>query len=95
MGNKPVFSRSSNLVALPALGIELLGGILAAFFGQRTLSAVVLFVFLLCAAARVWATASLRRVSITVSSAIRGLFPGEEAHFPRSRDCAETAPVRR
>lgn len=81
MGNKPVFSRSSNLVALPALGIELLGGILAAFFGQWNLAAAVLFVFLLCAVARLWAVASLRHVSITVSTAIRGLFPDEEAHF--------------
>ena len=81
MENKPVFSRSSNLVALPALGIELLCGILAAFFGQWNLAAAVLFVFLLCAAARLWAAASLRHVSMTVSSAIRGLFPGEEASF--------------
>lgn len=35
MRDKPIISRSSNLVSLPALGLELLFCVLAAFFDQR------------------------------------------------------------
>ncbi|MDD3346449.1 DUF58 domain-containing protein [Oscillibacter sp.] len=81
MKDKTVSSRSSNLVALPALGAELLSCVLAAFFGQWRLSAVLMFVFLLSGTSRLWAHLSARKVSITVSSALRGLFPGEETTF--------------
>ncbi|QNL45575.1 DUF58 domain-containing protein [Oscillibacter hominis] len=81
MRDKPIFSRSSNLVSLPALGLELLFCVLAAFFGQRQLAAALMFVFLLSGISRLWAALSLRRVSVSVSGASRGLFPGETAIF--------------
>ena len=73
------FRRSSVLVSLPALAALLLGSVLAAFFGQERLAFVLMFVFLLAGASRIWAALAARKVS--VSGAVRGMFPGEEARL--------------
>ena len=70
--------RSSLLVSLPVLiGAPLLGA-LAAFFGQRTLAAVLILLFLLAGFSRLWAYATARKLSVRLTSAVPGLFPGEE-----------------
>lgn len=81
MRDKLVFSRSSYLVSLPVLGGSLLGCVLAAFFGQGYLASVLMFLFLLAAVSRLWAFASARKISVSITSAIRGLFPGDEISF--------------
>lgn len=77
MGTKPVFSRSSTLVTLPALGVALLLCLLAAFFGYGKLAAVLMFLFLLALSARLWALLSLRGISVTASPSAWGVFPGD------------------
>lgn len=53
-----VFGRSSFLVSLPVvIGAPVLGA-LAAFFGQRSLAAILILLFLLAGASRLWAFAS-------------------------------------
>lgn len=78
MWDKPVLTRSSMLVALPALAAELLGGVLAAFFGQRALAAVLLLVFLLAGVSRLWGYLALRNVKVRVTGGSRCLFPDQE-----------------
>lgn len=78
MWDKPVLTRSSNLVSLPALGLELLGGVLAAFFGQGLLAGALLLVFLLAGTSRLWAVTSLRRVKVHLTGGSRCLFPDQE-----------------
>lgn len=78
MWDKPVLTHSSNLVSLPALAAELLGGVLAAFFGQGTLAAVLLLIFLLAGAARLWGRLALRQVKVRVTGGSRCLFPDQE-----------------
>ena len=81
MSPTPSFRRSSVLVSLPVLGLLLLGGVLAAFFRQERLAFVLMFVFLLAGASRVWAALAARKVSVSVSGAARGMFPGEEVRL--------------
>ena len=81
MEGKVTFCRCSSLTTPLALLAELLLGLLAAFFGQWALGGVLLLVCLLCAFSRLWAFLSMKGVSITVLSPIRGLFPGDEAQF--------------
>lgn len=73
-----IFSRSSFFVSLPVLiGAPVLGA-LAAFFGLQPLAAVLILLFLLSGASRLWAFASADGLSVTVSDPVRGIFPGEE-----------------
>lgn len=81
MKNKLVLNRSSLLVSLPALAVSLIAGVLAAFFGLRELAAVLILLFLLTGASRLWASATARHISISVSGSLRGLFPGDTAVF--------------
>lgn len=81
MRDKLELTRSSVLVCLPVIGVCLLACAVAAFFGQRELAAALLFLGLMALGARLWAFASAKRISIRVSSKVRGLFPGEEADF--------------
>ena len=81
MGTKPSFSHSSLLVSLPALATALLCCVLAAFFNQRQLAFALMLVFLLAGAARLWAVLSARKVSVTLSGEMSGLFPGESARL--------------
>jgi len=81
MRDKLELSRSSWLVCLPAILLCLVFGTVAAFFGQTYLAAVLIFLGLMAVTARLWAFASAKRVSIRVSSKLRGLFPDEEASF--------------
>ena len=81
MRDRLELTRSSWLVCLPVLSLCLIGGVLAVFFGQSRLAAVLIFLGLLALSARLWAFAGAKRVSIRVSSKLRGLFPGEEASF--------------
>ena len=78
MRSKPVLSRSSNLVTLPALVLVLVLCVLAAFFGQGRVAAVLMFLFLLALASRCWAALSLRRISVSASSQSSGVFPGDK-----------------
>ena len=81
MSQSPTFLRSSLLVSLPVLALLLLGGVLAAFFGQERLAFALLFVFLLAGASRMWAVLAARKVTVSVSGAARGMFPGEEVQL--------------
>ena len=81
MGNKLSFSRSSMLASLPALGVLLLCCALSAFFGQGRLAFVLMLVFLLLASARLWAVLAARKVAVTVTGEVGGLFPGESAQL--------------
>lgn len=78
MRSKPVLSRSSNLVTLPALVLVLVLCVLAAFFGQGRVAAVLMFLFLLALASRCWAALALRRISVSASSQSSGVFPGDK-----------------
>lgn len=78
MWDKPILTHSSNLVSLPALAGELLGGVLAAFFGQGALAAVLLLIFLLSGTARLWGRLALRQVKVRVTGGSRCLFPDQE-----------------
>jgi len=81
MADKTEFRRSSWLISLPVMGICLLSGVMAVFFGQISVGSVLLFLFAAGAAARLWAMASVRRVSLRVEGKLRGLFPGESVTF--------------
>ena len=70
--------RSSWLISPPALIACLLFGGLAAFFKQGYLAGVLIFLFAMGALTRLWARASMKKVTLRVSSKVRGLFPGEE-----------------
>ena len=52
MKDNMVFHRSSFLVSLPFMGVNLLLCVLAAFFGQGTLAALLMFLFLMAAVSR-------------------------------------------
>lgn len=81
MKNKPSLDHSSLLVSLPALAILLLGCVLAAFWGQWQTALVLMFLFLLAGVSRLWAVLSARGLSVAVSGAVRGMFPGEDARL--------------
>ena len=81
MENKPVLSRSSNLVTLPALATVLVLSVLAAFFGQGKLAAVLMFLFLFALASHCWAVLALRHISISAASRSSGVFPGDQILF--------------
>lgn len=93
MKDKLDFSRSSNLVSWPALGIELLCCILSAFFDQWNLSAVLMFVFLLSGASRLWAHLTAKKLIVSAAGAGSGFFPGEEAVFDISVKNQKFLPV--
>lgn len=78
METKPVLSRSSNLVTLPALVIMLVSSVLAAFFDQGKLASVLMFLFLLTLASRCWAVLALRRISVSAANCGQGFFPGDQ-----------------
>ena len=84
MKRNTTFSRSSLLVSLPVLAILLLCCVLAAFFGQGRLAFVLMFAFLLAGASRLWAVLAARKVSVTVTGTVRGMFPGEDAQLELS-----------
>lgn len=71
-------SRSSILVSRGFLGLSLVLGLLAAFFGQGWLAALLLGLFLAALASRLWAAASGRRVKASARARTRGVFPGQE-----------------
>lgn len=75
------FSRSSLLVSLPFLGGCLLLGALSAFFGLWELAAVLILLAVLACASRLWAFAAARGLSVSVTSPVRGLFPGDTVTF--------------
>ena len=77
MSAKPVISRSSFLVSLPALVTALALCVLAAFFGYGRLAAVLMFLFLLALSSRIWASLSLRHISVSAAPHIQGIFPGD------------------
>lgn len=77
MKNKLLFSRSSFLVSLPMMVGSLLLCVLAAFFQQRELAAVLIFLFLMALTARLWAFASMKNVSVRIMGATQGMFPSE------------------
>ena len=81
MRKNAAFSRSSLLTSLPALVLLAVCAALSAFFGQGRLALVLVFVFLLAGASRLWAILAARHVSVSVTGAVRGLFPGEEAQL--------------
>lgn len=81
MRDKLELTRSSWLVCRPVIALCLLSGAITAFFRQTHLAAALLFLALTAGGARLWAFASAKKVSIRVSSKLRGLFPGEEASF--------------
>lgn len=78
MSKDAAFSRSSLLTCVPVLVILALCAVLAAFFGQGRLALVLMFVFLLAGASRLWAVLAARHVSVRVTGAVSGLVPGEE-----------------
>ena len=75
------YSRSSAIVSLPVMGLCLLLGLLAAFFGQGALSAALMFVFLFALAARLWSALAARRLKFSIKSPADGVFPGDELEF--------------
>ena len=77
MKDKLIFNRSSYLVSWPVLVVSPLLRVRAAFVDQRELAAVLIFLFLLAAVSRLWAFATVRKLSISVDSSLKGLFPGD------------------
>ncbi|WP_297214396.1 DUF58 domain-containing protein [uncultured Flavonifractor sp.] len=82
MGAKPIFSRSSTLVVLPTLAGTLVLCLLAAFFGYGKLAAVLMFLFLLALAARLWAVLALRGLDVSAAPSAWGVFPGDTLTIP-------------
>ena len=91
--NKLSGSRSSLLVNVPALAALLLLGVLAAFFRQQVLAAVLLLVFLFAGASRLWGMASARGLTVSASPAVSGLFPGEKADLEISLSNGKLLPL--
>ena len=81
MKDKLASGWSSYLALLPVIGAVLFFGVLAAFFGQIRIAAILIFLGLFAAASRVWAKASAKKLEVRVSGPVRGLFPGETAEF--------------
>lgn len=81
MNGKVVFTRSSNLVSWPVMGVGLLGCVLAAFFSQAMLSGVLMLLVLVAFFSRLWGMAAANHVQVSVRAAAQGLFPGEETTF--------------
>ena len=77
MGERMEYSRSSSLVSLPILAVCLVLAALAAFAGQGTLAAILLFLSALGGTARLWATASAKGITLQLLTRPKGLFPGE------------------
>lgn len=78
MRDNLVFGRSSGLVCLPVLLVCLVLCVLAAFFGQRELALLLMFLVVLAALSRLWAFSSARSLSVRVPGGNQGLFPGED-----------------
>ena len=81
MKHKLETSHSSWLVSLPLIILCLLSGALSAFFGLGQLSAALIFFGVMALCARLWAFAGANKVSIRITSKVRGLFPGEDVSF--------------
>lgn len=78
MNDRIAYSRSSWLVARPVLGCCLVLAALAAFFGQSVPAWVLLFLAALGIVARVWASAAVSGLTLSVQEKPKGLFPGEQ-----------------
>ena len=72
------YSRSSYLVCLPVLLGCLVLCVLSAFFGQRDLALLLMFLAVLAGGSRLWAFSAARGLSVRVSGGAKGLFPGEK-----------------
>jgi len=81
MKGKVVFTRSSNLVSWPVMGVGLLGCVLSAFFGQTMLAGVLMLLVLVTFFSRLWGMAAANHVQVSVRTAAQGMFPGEETAF--------------
>lgn len=77
MRDKLVHGRSSYLVCLPVLLSCGVLCVLAAFFGQRELAMLLMFLAVMAGISRLWAFSSARSLSVRVPGGNRGLFPGE------------------
>ena len=77
MKDNLVYGRSSYLVCLPVLLACLVLCVLAAFFGQRELALLLMFLAVLAGLSRLWAFSSARSLSVRIPGNSRGLFPGE------------------
>lgn len=77
MKDNVVYGRSSYLVCLPVLLACLVLCVLAAFFGQRELALLLMFLAVLAGVSRLWAFSAARSLSVRVPGGNQGLFPGE------------------
>ena len=93
MKSDPAVNRSSLLISVPALAVLLLCCVLAAFFGYGQLALVLMFVLLLGGFSRLWAILSARHVSVAISGAVRGMFPGEEVELELTVNNGKFLPV--
>ena len=82
MKDNLVYTRSSYLVSLPVLLGCLVLCVLTAFFGQRTVSLLLMFLAVLAGASRLWARSAAGSLWVRVPGGNQGVFPGE--HFPWS-----------
>ena len=81
MKSKLAANRSSRLVVLPVIVLFLLGGLVAAFFGQSFLAALLLLVFFLSLMARLWTEFAGRHLTASLGHMPDGLFPGDTAEI--------------
>ena len=88
-----MFSRSSYLVSLPALVCEAVCCVLAAFFGQKELSVILMFLVVLAGCGRLWAVATAKGIRIRVSGGTKGLFPGEKTQIQLQIENLKFLPV--
>lgn len=79
MKDNLVYTRSSYLVSLPVLLGCLVLCVLTAFFGQRTVSLLLMFLAVLAGASRLWARSAAGSLWVRVPGGNQGVFPGE--HF--------------
>lgn len=79
MRDNLVYTRSSYLVSLPVLLGCLVLCVLTAFFGQRTVSLLLMFLAVLAGASRLWARSAAGSLWVRVPGGNQGVFPGE--HF--------------
>ena len=79
MKDNLVYTRSSYLVSLPVLLGCLVLCVLTAFFGQRTVSLLLMFLAVLAGASRLWARSAAGSLWVRVRGGNQGVFPGE--HF--------------
>ena len=77
MKDNLVYGRSSYLACLPVLLGCLVLCVLAAFFGQRDLALLLMFLAVLAGMSRLWAASAARSLSVRVPGGNQGLFAGE------------------